>query len=238
MNTRPVTATLFLALSLAGAVHAAPVIYDFQDYNGDILAAPSTPTGLSASRFDLGGPWGGLCWNTDIGGSNNFACGGFGSSVAKFSVQAQAGYSFDVTGLSFEGYVPAVDTGPTGWAVYTSLDGFAQALIGGGFAGLTPQLPQFYDAGLTAQNLTGALEVRIVSTGRDALPASAWLLDNVRLDVTVHALHGVPEPGSAALVLAALLAAGAARQRAARGRRGTVQPTTRAGSTSRSRWST
>lgn len=204
------------ALALAGAAHAAPVLYDFQDFNGNILGAPASPAGLSASAFDPGSPWGGVCSNLDLGVSNNFACGGFGSSAAKFSVQAQAGYSFDVLGLRFEGYVPDPTTGPTAWAVYTSLDGFAQALISGSFGGLTVMSQQFYDTGLTAQNLIGALEVRIVSTGRDALPASAWLLDNVRLDVNVNTLQAVPEPASASLVLAGLVAAGALRRRGER----------------------
>lgn len=217
MNPRHTLATL--ALAFAGAAQAAPVLYDFQDFNGDILAPSSTPTGLSASRFDVGSPWGGVCMNLDVGGTNNFACGGFGSSVANFSVQAQAGYSFDVTGLSFEGYVPDAAYGPTAFAVYTSLDGFSQALISGDFAGLVAGSQQFYAPGLTAQNLTGPLEVRIVSTGRDVQPASAWLLDNVRLDINVDTLQTVPEPGSVALVLAALLAAGAVRQRVARRRR-------------------
>lgn len=211
MSTRPAFAAL--ALALAGAAQAEPVRYDFQDFNGNILAAASTPTGLIASDFDLGSPWGGLCWNLDLGGTNNFACGGFGSSVANFSVAAVAGHSFNVTGLSFEAYVPDPEHGPTAWAVYTSLDGFGQALMSGSFANLTAMSQQRYFAGLTAQNLNSALEVRIVSSGRDGLPASAWLLDNVRLDVSVNTLQEVPEPGSAALVLAALLANGLAQRR-------------------------
>lgn len=214
MNTR--LALPALSLLLGCAAHAEPVLYDFQDFGGNILAVGSVPTGLTASSFDLGSTWGGVCMNLDAGVTNNFACGGFGSSVAHFSVQAQAGYSFDVNGLAFESYVPSVVYGPTAWAVYTSLDGFSQALISGDFTGLAEGAKQLHNAGLTATGLGGPLEVRIVSTGRDALPASAWLLDNVRLDVTVNRLQTVPEPGSAALVLAALLAGGLVRRRAGR----------------------
>lgn len=214
MRTRPTLAAL--ALVLAGAAQAAPVLYDFDFFAPDMFAAHGVPTGLTASRFDLGSPRGGACLNLDVGVTNNFACGGFGSSVSRFTVQAQAGYSFDVQGLSFEGYVPDVQYGPTAFAVYTSLDGFGQALISGNFANLAEMSQQFYDAGLAAQNLTGPLEVRIVSSGRDGLPASVWLLDNVRLGVSVNTLQAVPEPGSAALVLAGLLTACGVRRRSAR----------------------
>ncbi len=213
MRTRPTLVAL--ALVLAGAAHAGPVLYEFDFFAPDMFAAASVPAGASASRFNLGSPWGGLCMNMDIGATNNFACGGFGSSVANFTVQAQAGYSFDVQGFSFESYVPDAAYGPTAWAVYTSLDGFGQALISGNFANLAVGAQQFHAAGLAAQNLTGPLEVRIVSSGRDGLPAAAWLLDNVRLDITVNTLQAVPEPGSAALVLAALLAGAALRRRSA-----------------------
>lgn len=196
---------LAAALAVAGAARAEAVLYDFQDFSGDMFAVGTAPANLSASRFDLGSPWGGLCWNLDLGNTNNFACGGFGSSVTNFTVSAQAGYRFDVNSLTFEGYGVG-DYGPTNYAVYTSLDGFASALISGSLGGQVPLGQYFYNAGFTANDLTGPLEVRIVSSGRDGLPASAWLLDNIRLDVTVEALNAVPEPGTAALVAAAMLA--------------------------------
>lgn len=204
-----------LAAGLIGSTtlaHAAPVTYDFQDFWGDIFAPAAVPAHVTAGSMQLLGPWGGVCWNTDLGVTNDFACGGFGSSALSFTVSAASGYQFDVNSLTFEGIGPAADTGPTSYAVFTSLDNFTTALISGSLAGLTQNLRYAYDAGFTAFDLVAPLEVRIVSSGRDALPASAWLLDNIRLDLTVEAISTVPEPGSLALLAASLFGFGAVRR--------------------------
>lgn len=201
-------------LATAGAAHADAVVYDFNDFWGDILGAASTPAHLQAGRVGIGNAWGGVCWNTDIGVTNDFACGGFGSSTLSFTVSAEAGWRFDINSFTFQGLGTDPTYGPTGYAVYSSLDGFTNALIGGSLAGQTQNQRYDYDAGFAAQDLTGPFELRIVSTGRDALPASAWLLDNLRLDVTLERIGTVPEPGSLALVAAALFGAGAVRRRA------------------------
>lgn len=200
-------------LAAAGAAHAEAVVYDFQDFWGNILGATSTPAHLQAGSVGIGNAWGGVCWNTDVGVTNDFACGGFGSSTLSFSVTAEAGWQFDIDRFSFQGLGVDPAYGPTGYAVYSSLDGFTNALIGGSLVGQTQNQRYDYDAGLSAQDLTGPFELRIVSTGRDGLPASAWLLDNLRLDVTVERIGTVPEPGSLALAAAALFAGGAARRR-------------------------
>lgn len=206
-----------LAAGLIGSAtlaQAAPVTYDFQDFWGDILAPAAVPANVTAGRMQLLGPWGSVCWNTDLGVTNDFACGGFGSSALSFTVSAASGYQLDVNSLTFEGLGPLADTGPTSYAVFTSLDNFTNALISGSLAGLTTNARYAYNAGLTAFDLTAPLEVRIVSFGRDVLPASAWLLDNIRLDVAVEAIGSVPEPGPLALLTASLLGWGAVRPRA------------------------
>ena len=210
MFTRTLAAAA-LAASVTPAL-AEAVLYDFQDFSGTILAVAASPAHVQASNVTVGSPWGGLCWNADIGVTNDFACGGFGSSTLSFTVQAEAGWRLDINSFVFQGLGVEPAYGPTGYAVYSSLDGFANALISGSLVGQTPGQRYNYDAGLTAQDLTGPLELRLVSTGRDGLPASAWLLDNLRLDVTVESAGTVPEPASLALVLAALLGAGAARR--------------------------
>jgi hypothetical protein len=193
--------TIAAALLVSGAPQAAQVHYGFDDFSGDILAPTSAPANLTASGVSIVGPASWICWNQDVAvGAIDFACGGYGSSTVSFSVSANSGYRFDVNGFTFQGIVPDPDYGPTGWAVYSSLDGFTNALIGGDFSNLVPGSRIDYDAGLGADDLLGPFEIRIVSTGRDTLPASAWFLDNLLLDVTVERDHSVPEPAAGALM--------------------------------------
>jgi hypothetical protein len=196
-----------LALALSTSAQAAAVLYDFNDFNGNLFAPSSVPAGMVASNFDLGSPNGGYCQNMDIGVTNNFACGGFGNSQSNFTVQAGAGFAFDVVGFSFDAYRPSSLYGVTAWAIYSSLDNFASALASGDFNGVAEGTLQQLSAPISAQNLQGPLTLRIVSTGRPELPMAAWLLDNVRLEVNVQPLNTVPAPATPALVLAGLLAA-------------------------------
>lgn len=200
-------------LLISGVAQAAQVHYGFTDFWGTILSPTSVPANLSASDVSIVNANGGVCWNMDVGVTDNFACGGFGSSALSFTVSANTGYRFDINSFTFQGFVPDPEYGPTGWAVYSSLDGFTNALIGGSFSNLTPGSMIDYDAGLTADDLVGPFEIRIVSTGRDSLPASAWLLDNFLLDVTVQNDNSVAEPGSAALIALGLAGLAGLRRR-------------------------
>lgn len=96
-----------------------------------------------------------------------------------------------------------------GFGIYSSLDGFSNALIRGILVGQVTGQRYDYDAGLVATGLGGPLELRLVSTGRDAGQMSAWLLDNLHLEVAVRPVNDVAEPGSltlAAVALSGLLA--------------------------------
>lgn len=204
-------------LSAAGAASADAVRYDFQDFNGSILAPATVPGHLQASpvsisRFSI-------CWNTSLGGTNDFACGGFGSSTLSFTITPDAGWVFDVLAFNFQGLGNDPAYGPTGFGVYSSLDGFSNALIGGSLVGQTTDQRYDYDAGLVATGLGGPLELRLVSTGRDSGPMSAWLLDNLHLEVAVRPVNDLPEPGSLALAALALSGLLATAGRPAPGRR-------------------
>jgi hypothetical protein len=128
-----------LVLAAAGnTAHAALVVYDFQDFNGDILAASARPANLQASSATIINLYGGLCFNYDFGNTNNFACGGFGSSTLSFTVTADAGWQFDVNSFVFQGLGTDPVFGPTDYAVYSSLDGFTNALISGSLGWARP----------------------------------------------------------------------------------------------------
>jgi hypothetical protein len=202
-----------LLFGLAGSAQAATLVYDFNDFNGDLFAPTSVPANAGASNVSIANAFGGLCWNTDIGVTDDFACGGFGSSTLGFTVTPDAGYRMNLGGFSFEGLGVAPDTGPTGFAVYSSLDNFGTALLSGSLLGVQQGQRIFYDVALQAANLIAPFELHVVSTGRDGLPASAWLLDNFRLDLTLEPVGTVPEPSSLALLLAAGFGLGAARRR-------------------------
>ena len=189
-------------LCFANAANADAVRYEFQDFNGSILAPTTVPAHLQASSARISGV--GICWNTSLATTNDFACGGFGSASLSFTVTPDAGWVFDVVGFRFQGLGTDPEYGPTGFGIYSSLDGFANALIGGSLVGQVPNQRYDYDAGLVANGLGGPLELRLVSTGRDSGPMSAWLLDNLHLEVALRPVNDVPEPGSLALALLAL----------------------------------
>jgi hypothetical protein len=188
---------LRLAIAAVGLLaapvgHAAQIVYDFQATFGDLLAPSVTAANVTASRIDLGSPFGGVCVNTDVGVTNNFYCGGFGDSATEFSVTADAGYTLDFSQFTFKalgGGEEILQYLPTNFAVYTSADGFANSILAGSVGTGT------FGAGLSSLAALDALTVRIVTTGRPDLPASAWLLDDVTLTFDVRAT-AVPEPGT------------------------------------------
>lgn len=201
--------TFILALTIAfgGTARAAVVLYDFQDFWGDILAPASVPAHMTVSKVSISNSWGSICWNTDLGVTDDFACGGFGSSTLSFSLSAQSGFQFDINEFAFQGLGTLADgSAPTSFAIFSSLDGFSSALISGSLTGQVTGQRYDFDTAFSAVDLT-TLEFRIVTSGRDDLPASAWLVDNLRLDTTVEAINAVPEPGSMALMVFLMLLA-------------------------------
>jgi hypothetical protein len=205
---------LRLALAAVGLLaapvgHAAQIVYDFQAVFGDLLAPSVTAANVTASRIDLGSPFGGVCVNMDVGVTNDFYCGGFGDSATEFSVTADAGYTLDFSQFSFDAFAGSGENRqflPTNFAVFTSADGFANSILAGSVGTGT------FGVGLSSLAALDALTVRIVTTGRPGLPAAAWLLDDVTLTFDVRAT-AVPEPGTLAMLVLGLAGLALARRR-------------------------
>ncbi len=121
------------------------------------------------------------------------ACGGFGSAIGEFTIAPLAGYSLAITGLSFDER-NAGDVGPTAFHVLTSADGFTSPIVSGALAQSAPVFTN-HAVSLSLFNMTDPFVVRLVSTGRDDYPMSAWYLDNVTLNVeAIPIATTVPEP--------------------------------------------
>jgi hypothetical protein len=183
---------LFTAILLVGSAFASTVqattIYTFDDF----VFTPSTTTAnTTASNFSFTSAGGTtLCWANAY---PDAACGGFGSAIGEFTVAPLAGYRLTITGLSFDERNGG-DVGPTAFHVLTSADGFTSPIISGALA-QGPPVFTHHAVSLSLFNLTDPFVVRLVSTGRDGYPMSAWLLDNVTLNVeAVPVATAVPEP--------------------------------------------
>jgi hypothetical protein len=189
---RMMVSGLGTAILMVGSTFASPAgattIYSFDSFT----FTPSTTTAnTTASNFSFTSAGGTtLCWAPVY---PDAACGGFGSAIGEFTVAPLAGYRLTITGLSFdERNIGGV--GPTAFHVLTSADGFTSPIISGA---LGPNAPVFtnHAVSLSLFNMTDPFVVRLVSTGRDGYPMSAWLLDNVTLNVEALPIAtAVPEP--------------------------------------------
>ena len=129
----------------------------------------------------------------------NVACGGFGSAIGEFTVAPLTGYRLNITGLSFDER-NAGGAGPTAFHVLTSADGFTSPIVSGALAQNAPGFTN-HAVSLSLFNLTDPFVVRLVSTGREEYPMSAWYLDNVTLNVeAVPIATAVPEPATLLLL--------------------------------------
>lgn len=193
-----VASGLATAILLVGSTFAstaeATTIYSFADFD----VAPSTTTAnTTASNFSFTGVTGtSVCWAFAY---PDVACGGFGSTIAEFAVAPLAGYRLTITGLSFDERNPG-ENGPTAFHVLTSADGFASPIISGALGRNVPVFTN-HAISLSVFDLADPFVVRLVSTGREDFPMSAWYLDNVTLNVeAVPVATAVPEPMTLLLV--------------------------------------
>jgi hypothetical protein len=191
---RMMVSGLFTAILLVGSTFAstagATTIYSFDSF---VMTPSTTTANTTASNFSFTSAGGTtLCWASPY---PDAACGGFGSAIGEFTIAPVAGYSLTVTGLSFDERNAGGGTfGPTAFHVLTSADGFTSPIISGA---LTQGATAFtnHAVSLSLFNITDPFVVRLVSTGRDVFPMSAWLLDNVTLNVeAIPVATAVPEP--------------------------------------------
>ncbi len=217
------------ALALASAAHADVVRYDFgtSPQAAAVLSATTTVAHVQAGPLNTLSGLGLLCryFNSD---PDLWGCGGAINEVAayktlSFTVTADAGWLFDVNGLTFEG-IGLGDIPPATFGVFSSLDGFTHPILEGDLQHQTLYQHYKYDTGWTAAGIRGPLEVRFSTFEGPSAVNAAWLLDNVTLDITVRPDTTVPEPGTLALGAAALLAAVRRGRSAPAGRRGSARP--------------
>jgi hypothetical protein len=197
------TSAVFLA-SVPG-VASASLVYGFDNAT---LQATQTLSHTAASGLSISSNWGSTCY---FQGNPGFACGPFGDGTMSFSITADAGYGLDITRLSFDERNFGA-FGPTAFSVFTSADGFASAILTDTLGSEAPWYTS-HSVGLALTNWRDPLQVRIVATGRPGLPASGWLLDNVRLDGSAQPAGAVSAPDTLALAVLGLAALGATRRR-------------------------
>jgi hypothetical protein len=219
--TRTVLRSVVIAVLVAAAAPrsatAAPLVYDF---SGVLLAPSMVPAGTSASDllpdsiFIILGGFG----NPAPSGGPFDNSGPSGTHYTSFTLTPNAGFMFDVLGFSFD-EINNGTLGPTGFDVYTSADGFSVPILGGA---LLPSAVAFssHAAALGSApflDLTSPFTVRISGFGGPNGAQSAWLLDNITLDVNVQPL-AVPEPALMSLAAVGLIAGALRRRRHQRGR--------------------
>jgi hypothetical protein len=187
------TAILMVGFTFASTAEAA-TMYSF---NGFSDTPTTTTANTTASDFSFTSVSGvSICWAFAY---PDVACGGFGSTIGEFTVAPLAGYSLTITGLSFDER-NAGGVGPTAFHVLTSADGFASPIVSGALAQNAPVFTN-HAVSLSLFNLIDPFVVRLVSTGRDDVPMSAWYLDNVTLNVeAVPIATAVPEPATLLLL--------------------------------------
>lgn len=179
-------------------------VYSFGAAGSPTAAVTSVAANLAASVFsgNLGtpGPGGTSPLYTAGSGGGYFASAAWtgaapGSNYFEFTVTPNAGYSFSATTMTF-GY-RATLTGPTNFAVQSSVDAYASNLASGTITGDSAWHP----AGTLSITLSGmntATTFRILGSGASS-SLGTFRVDDVTVNGSVTA---VPEPSTYAVILA------------------------------------
>jgi hypothetical protein len=184
-------------VALSGEIvpaQAAQIKYTFGTPESSSLEPAVFPPNVTASPVSFGGI---NAVTTGVGNPPpSWGIFVFNENSISFTVTPDAGFFLNLNSFSFDERNIS-DSGPTSFSVFTSVDGFSNS-IGG--AGLFPNAADFTNhtfslAAPVYQNLTSPFTIQIVATRTpSSSAATAWLTDNLTLDVDV-----VPIPTPALL---------------------------------------
>ena len=202
----------------ASKLDAAMIVYGFDNAQATPTVNAPNVTGSALSGVDecsaTSGNPGGECGTSSNSGSP-------GTNFASLTITPSAGFALDLVSFSFD-QENLTSRGPTGFAVYTSSDGFTTPVLSGPLA---PNATSYTNesvalSGSQYQNLTAPFAIRISGYGGPTGGDLGYLfLDNLTLNLTTPDVTATPEP-SFWLPTAALLGILMLRQRPSSWRRG------------------
>jgi hypothetical protein len=192
---------ILLTFILSYEIQAQIAQFSFTNSIGDELtfAADSQPANGTVSSISRGA---GLTPNisADRFSSRAWSLNGLDvNDYYTFSITPQTGFQTTLTGLSLD--EGRSGTGPTNWAVYSSLDNFNAALSSFNIApsDTSMRLNQTILLNGSFENLDSSVEFRFYAW--DATSGSGtWRIDNVKLFGSIDPVTSVPEPSALALM--------------------------------------
>jgi hypothetical protein len=222
MNHNLAKAAILLSLTTLAVAARGDVLVDYS-FDGipaslTKITAPPTSTAANLSVTDINA----TASHASLlaSGNNNIFLGRLLSTVDasvsgdryfEFTVTPDHGYQLDLTGLSFD-VARGGDSTPRGWALRSSLDGFAANI---GTDTIPTVQPSFTSAAVSLgaapyQDLTDGITFRVYGYMPTESTYIGLYFDNVNLQGNVSL---VPEPGAYAAVAAAGLLAWAGWRR-------------------------
>ncbi len=192
--------TFIVLLGTSGTAFGDVLLYDFAT-GAFVNPVPASSVPANTTASNLTGIAGiqGLIGNPGPSGGplNNFGLSG--TNFVPFTITPNAGFALNVLAFSFDERNLTAN-GPTGFDVYTSVNGFATSILGGALAPNAASFTNHSVALGTAPflGITGPLTVHISGFGGPApgTTQGLWLLDNITLTVDAAPITAVPEPST------------------------------------------
>ena len=205
---------LSLLLGSISGLNAQLLVFDFNGYGGGATASGTLASNLSGGTISLGG---GV---SAFGDSNIFAADGFketslggagNNAITRndffsFSLSPDTGFALDIDSINY--FITrdnaAPNTGPTDFAVFTSVTGFTSGDELDTFSVPGASLSGTVDlSGVTAlDNITGPVEIRFYGWNGDN-SAFAGFGDTTGNDLVLNG-NVIPEPSTYALIFGGL----------------------------------